>query len=1338
MLRDMDTGALNSLREEEYRLLGFMAYRQRKTQATYRKYAEAFGTRVGEVADTLISLIEAGLVDDSNHVKPELLIPVIMSVLENGIEWMRIYADIADQDMDSAWLWDLCRDFCFGRMFHDDPVMQRKVSEMPDFYRCLLPVISDRELHPMLSHISSETVRKAVVWTLDSALGNDSLTTGLLDAAESAVELCIPSSLDDQIQNLYGRIGFYRYILTGDVSGIPSLVNEWSAAYRAMFQLYSGCTDEAISSFEQAFDLHCRPLLRFFLLDNPLLNLFFMAALLKKNDAEHDIRALALAGRNDIYDEGERMIVKTFVTCGIMKSPERETEAARMLSGFTPETALGRQLKYLLTMWFGGGELPLDFNIAEVHTALMRHELSAYVEIPAEEEARLRHLFGGRPVLKGVTRLEPWLQALQDAAGSVAEESSESVMDIRTRVAYFMKGTELIYVDVQRCYPGGQWTSVEKISKQNYVNSMNPAMDVSDKAVALDLRRALNERWSKHPCFRNDADIVVPHMVGTDRVLGPGGPVDISVEQPSVKVAVKGDTIELQTNVATDADGNLRASTVSGSAEKGFRLVRPDRGQMTILQSLRRVKEYPFEAAGTIREVLRQISPYISVSDKVLGSMESATQASGSPRLVATIGFDDRYSAYILKVQACPLDGGKRRFLPATGGADYLDKVGKEHFIVHRDMAGEQTNFAFIQSFAQSSLGGMRIVDGKGDRVMGSAVVLRLLEFLQEHPDAFMAEWPSGHRIKYRGLGRSSVWEINGSSNQEWFSVEGTISLQGGSATVGDVLKYSGEEAPEGYIKLGENEYARISEQLRKQIERLHSMGTMGGGELHVSRYHVGQLARVLGTGGDGVTASPEYESLKKRMEEAYRMEPGLPDGLCATLRPYQTEGYRWMRRLDAWGAGACLADDMGLGKTVQTIAFMLSKAGEGASLVVAPTSVAPNWASEIRRFAPGLRPVILNQEKDRDAAVRSAGANDVVISTYGVLAGEADLLKDREWNVICLDEAHQIKNRFTKVSQAAMDLRGTSRVALTGTPVQNNLMELWNLFQFINPGLLGNCEQFRKKYIAARDDDDKESMEILKGMTQPFILRRTKADVLDDLPAKTEMDWLVRLTDEEMARYEEMRSFIEMQFSMPPKGSRVDISMFESLTRLRLAACSMSLQEKSWNRESSKIREAKYLLGHILQEDNKVLVFSQFTSFLGQLRGALDELGEGYLYLDGSTPMKERQRLVGEFQEGGAKVFLVSLKAGGLGLNLTAANYVILMDPWWNPAIENQAKDRAHRIGQKRDVTVIRLISEHTIEEKILRLHDKKTGLSDDLLDGTSDSGKLTYEDIVEMVSPF
>lgn len=473
-------------------------------------------------------------------------------------------------------------------------------------------------------------------------------------------------------------------------------------------------------------------------------------------------------------------------------------------------------------------------------------------------------------------------------------------------------------------------------------------------------------------------------------------------------------------------------------------------------------------------------------------------------------------------------------------------------------------------------------------------------------------------------------------------------------------------------------------------------------------------------------------EERKRLMREAANKDYPLPEGLNAVLRPYQEDGYRWLMSLSHWGAGACLADDMGLGKTVQSIAFLLAKAGEGPQMVVAPASVIGNWRKELVRFSPGLKVVMLNEmaPSERGKVLGSAGGGSIIVVTYGLLVTEKEAVTKVKWATVVLDEAHTIKNKETKMSSVAMKLQAVNKIMLTGTPVQNHLGELWNLFRFINPGLLGTYEHFQEKFVGSECGGSREA---LKKLVAPFLLRRTKNEVVRELPDKVEVTIPVQMQEDEMAVYEIIRRQAKAELEM---GGPLSVNALAMMTKLRMAACSAVLAEKSWKGGCSKLDALIEKLMPIVESGNSVLVFSKFTSFLTMARERLEREGlKSYLYLDGSTPVAKRQKMVEQFQKGGQQVFLISLKAGGLGLNLTGASYVIHLDPWWNPAIEQQATDRAYRIGQQQKVTVYHLIAEGTIEEKIVRLHDTKREMADSILDGRSTAMRLTPEELMELI---
>ena len=374
---------------------------------------------------------------------------------------------------------------------------------------------------------------------------------------------------------------------------------------------------------------------------------------------------------------------------------------------------------------------------------------------------------------------------------------------------------------------------------------------------------------------------------------------------------------------------------------------------------------------------------------------------------------------------------------------------------------------------------------------------------------------------------------------------------------------------------------------------------------------------------------------------------------------------------------------------------------------------------------------------KERAEIISSLKPYDLLIVTYGLINTEAELISGCKFATIVLDEAHAIKNSNTKRAKSVMTLQGDFRIITTGTPIQNHLGELWNLFNFINPGLLGSHPQFMEKFVIPIErDQESGKRSILRKLIQPFILRRTKTQVLDELPEKTEITVEVELSEDERAFYEALRrSALEKIESIDGSVGEKNIQILAEITKLRLACCHPRLASADSILESSKHEIFGERISELIENNHKALVFSQFITHLNIIKSYLDSKKIKYQYLDGSTPLKDREKAIAAFQSGDGDVFLISLKAGGLGLNLTAADYVIHLDPWWNPAIEDQASDRAYRIGQKRPVTIYRLVAKNTIEEKIIKLHQHKRALADSLLEGTDSIAKISADELLRLI---
>jgi SNF2 family DNA or RNA helicase len=499
-------------------------------------------------------------------------------------------------------------------------------------------------------------------------------------------------------------------------------------------------------------------------------------------------------------------------------------------------------------------------------------------------------------------------------------------------------------------------------------------------------------------------------------------------------------------------------------------------------------------------------------------------------------------------------------------------------------------------------------------------------------------------------------------------------------------------------------------------------------------------LDALLATQTD-VEYDDKFLDITKRLQSfsgvAQTMEPEIFHG---ELREYQRQGLGWLEFLKEFGFGGCLADDMGLGKTIQVLALLAQRKVEGTerrtSLIVVPKSLMFNWSQECQKFVPDLK--VLEYSGFERATLRSAfGQHDVILTTYGTLRRDIIHLKDVSFDYVVLDEAQTIKNSGSQVAKASRLLQAENRLALSGTPIENHVGDLWSIFEFLNPGMLGRSSLFK---LYASDSTDDASRNLLARGLNPFILRRTKREVASELPEKFEQTVYCDMGDDQQRLYDELRDHYRASLLglVDEQGlSKSKMHVLEALLRLRQAACHPALLDRATAEESSA--KLDVLVPHIeelIDEGHKTLVFSQFTSMLSIVRQHLDAKGVTYEYLDGKT--RDRKAHVERFQtDPDCGVFLISLKAGGLGLNLTAADYVFLLDPWWNPAVEAQAIDRAHRVGQTKQVFAYRLIVRGTVEEKIAELQAKKRGLADAILQADNNLIRdLTADDLKMLLS--
>lgn len=680
-------------------------------------------------------------------------------------------------------------------------------------------------------------------------------------------------------------------------------------------------------------------------------------------------------------------------------------------------------------------------------------------------------------------------------------------------------------------------------------------------------------------------------------------------------------------------------------------------------------------------------------------------------------------------------------FKPGVGSASLTAEIKGKRVATERDLMREEIGLDDLDKACPAFL---KMSDNVliEDDLQSALNVLEQLEraITQGHLEMIL-RWPKGKTLKISQPLDSAHLQLALGKSKEWFDITG--GLQVSDEQVIDLRKLLElvNTSNGRFIRLGNEQVLALSEDLRHKLDLINQVTDDG------SFHPLASMQVEEATSGMRMKTLHAWDKQTLTMRQANQITPAIPSTLQAQLRDYQLVGFDWASRLAHWGAGACLADDMGLGKTLQALAILLSRASQGPSLVIAPTSVCFNWQQEALKFSPTLNIKLFADATgtaQREQLLSNLVAFDCVVISYGLLQRESALLQQVNWHTIIADEAQALKNPLAKRTKAALALKGEFKMITTGTPIENDLIELWSLFRFINPGLLGNLKRFVKRFAQPMENAKEDQLAAhkaqqgLKTLIQPFILRRMKNQVLTELPARTEINLPIEMSAKEQAFYEALRLNAIDNISQSAEQSNAGeqrIRMLAELVKLRQACCNPKLILAETDIPSAKLEALDELLKELRLNNHKALIFSQFVGHLQLIKNHLEAQGFRYQYLDGSTPQKQRQKRVNAFQQGDGDIFLISLKAGGSGLNLTAADFVIHMDPWWNPAVEDQASDRAHRMGQTRPVTIYRLITQNTIEEKIVALHQHKRDLADKLLTGNETASKLSVEDMLNLL---
>ncbi len=1145
---------------------------------------------------------------------------------------------------------------------------------------------------------------------------------------------------------LSGRLDLLR----SDMQAIPDTHPDRRRALEASIAFVEGRNAEALALYRDALKLRRKRIGRrkVFLEDEH--RVLFVLAMLGANDPslhkeiENGIEA-AMVEADDLQAPPEllAMIALLWTVQGLdakardlvislgAKPPRQPLGAACIaLAEFTIDPDLARGHRDASAEWFEAlkDTMPL---LARIHAEILAETASH----PGLYKAWLRP-FTGLAFTKIVQTLPPWERALENLGiflgGGKTETAEGKPARPAKRLVWFLNtDTEEVSVAEQSAKGADGWTDGRPVAMRR-LHEHDPKLDylTPQDHAALQAIRKETYGWNAEVSYEFDHAKALLALVGHPNVYDAAQrsrhlelvsyPVELLVteERGNYRIALS--------HAAEDATTFLEAETPGR-----YRVIEFPRKLMAVQEILgAKGLTVPNAARDKLIALIQRNSPALPIRAEIAEIAAPGIEGQSAP-VVQLLPFD---SGLKLALVVRPFGAQGPAYIAGLGGRSVLATVGGEQLRATRDLPREQAERAALIEACPTlrDRGGPDTHELVMDDLDGS---LELLLELRAYTGPLTIEWPEGRPMRVSPVTAGNM-KLRVAQDRDWFSVDGTVALDDEQVLEMRFLLDRLDQIQGRFVPLGDGRFVALTRQLQAQLQRLAAVSEPNKSGRRVHKLGAPALDAVLEDAG-GVKSDATWKKHIAAIRAAEGWNPTLPAGLQAELRDYQVEGFVWLSRLARWGAGACLADDMGLGKTVQAIAVMLDRAAEGPIVVVAPTSVCPNWEAEIARFAPTLTTHRLPVAGDRAAAIAGLGPRDVLVCSYGLLHQNAEALGAVDWKMAVLDEAQAIKNADTKRAQAVQGLRAEFRLALTGTPVENYLDELWSLFNFVNPGVLGSREGFQKRFARPIErDKDPHARQALRSLIRPFLLRRTKAAVLSELPPRTEQTLNVEMAESERAFYEALRQrSLERIAALNEPAGRRKIQILAEITRLRRACCNPALIDAAAGVESGKLATFMELVEDLIRNRHKALVFSQFVGHLELVRVALDARGIGYEYLDGSTPSAERQRSVAAFQAGSADLFLISLRAGGTGLNLTAADYVVHLDPWWNPAVEDQASDRAHRIGQERPVTIYRLIMQDSIEERILRLHRDKRDLASELLDGTETAARLSEDELLALI---
>jgi superfamily II DNA or RNA helicase len=1146
--------------------------------------------------------------------------------------------------------------------------------------------------------------------------------------------------------------------LKGDWRGVEAFGNYHSAflvsAFGSINLLLRGDVNDSLTGFDLALKA-LRKITR-----NPkefmpnIFGVFQILAQLKTNDASYYGKIqehVKKATKNTAPITNQPF---EYLDCVILALQNDKISARNYLTRTLPIVPLNRFIYFFCEYWvdeglIDKGRLKAFYDeLVENGYAWLAEEilhLLARVE-PHRTEwkdklAAIQTPLSIQPILDFVQKVEEWESALNMLIGmNKIAKPTNTAKENDSRIIWLIDFEHRQIQPKEQTFGKTGWTSGRNIALSRLKQGDVKNLTDQDRRVIRQGIVGYSSGWGGAQ-YDMDYEKALPELVGHEYLFlmnSPSVAVQLMDEKPSLTAKQTSNGFVLQMSHDINPLQGAGYSVVKESPTR-YKLIKITEDILRIARAMNgKNLVIPAKGKEQLERALQALSGTVTVQSAFDAESQNLPSVEADARpCVHLLPVGDGFHVELFSK---PFGEDPPYFKPAKGEPTVIGSVNGQRVQTKRDLKLEKKNTDdLVKNLAV--LKDIKANHGVYELENADNCLQFLYELQPKIDDqSIILEWPKGEKFRISKVAGFGQFKLKINAQNDWFEVDGQLRVDENTVLgMKELLKLSEQKGGQ-FVELSPGRFLALTNEFRKRLQEINGLMS----ETKDGRLQLHPLATTAMQEFTDAVSKENFEFDKKykqsidRLKRAFNTNYHVSENLNAELRPYQKEGFEWLSRLAKWGVGAVLADDMGLGKTVQALTLLLDRGEDGPTLVVAPASVCRNWMKEIEKFTPTLRGLLFG-EGDRAAMIEEAKTNDILVTTYDLMTREAEQFTKKKWTTIILDEAQAIKNRSTKRSETAMQLQGEFKIVMSGTPLENHLGELWNLFQFANPGLLGSADKFQERFATPIERyNDKSRRHQLKRLVQPFILRRRKDEVLKELPAKTEIQLTVELTPEERGFYEALRrrALEKLQNTEGVGGGEKHLQILAEIMRLRRAACHPRLVDENANFiESSKLRLFGETVEELIENGHKALVFSQFVGHLAILEKYLKEKNISYQYLDGSTPLKKRQERIEAFQAGEGDLFLISLKAGGTGLNLTAADYVIHMDPWWNPAVEDQATDRAHRIGQSKPVTVYRLVTEGTIEEKILKLHESKRDLADSLLEGTDGGTKLSADELMELL---